>query len=230
MNKILLCFVFATSSLLASNIVNVKLTGTGSPTVTAVVPGDGISSAVYIGPYQVSLNGGASVDALCIDPLHENSVGNTWTAYQSTPGGDISNTYHPSGTSNVLGYNVPTSSIYELDAAIFYLFENGYVTNSTDRTNLQIAAWSFFDPSIAAANTGALNAALSFGETAYAAGDFANFNLLDFTILTDTNNRHQEFMVNTADVPTPEPLSLGLMGAGLLGLSAFKLRRRSKRS
>jgi hypothetical protein len=56
-----------------------------------------------------------------------------------------------------------------------------------------------------------------------AENNYASLNLSTFTILTDTSATHsgqgQELIFHTAVAQTPEPASMGLLGAGLMLLS-----------
>jgi hypothetical protein len=49
----------------------------------------------YVGVYDLLING-QTVAALCVDFSDHTSTGDSWTAYLSQVGGDISETYHPS--------------------------------------------------------------------------------------------------------------------------------------
>lgn len=223
---VLLFFAVSTSLLLASPAmtVNVEQTGTGNPTDIATIPGIG---GVYIGPYELSINGNTPVDALCIDPLHESNVGNTWTAYVSTVGGDISKTYNASNSGKFLSYSLTSTQGYEADAVLFSLIE-GPGNNLADRITLQEAAWTIFDPTLFGPETSAIQqGALDIAEANGFPDALDSFNFSRYQILTDVAGSSQEFMVASA---APEPLSLGLMGFGLIGIAAFGLLRRRKQA
>lgn len=227
MKKYLLMLFFAGTAALIANPMTetVKLTGAGNPTDIATVPGIG---GVYIGPYQLSINGGAAVDALCVDPLHESSVGNTWTVNVSTVGGDISKTYNAGNTASVLGSSLTSTQGYEIDAILFDLIE-GPGNNLTDRITLQEAAWTIFDPTLFGTDTSSIqNAALQIAaNNGFNANTLGTFDFSRYQILTDVNGSKQEFLVASA---VPEPLSLGLMGFGLIGIAAAGLLRRRKQA
>lgn len=204
--------------------VTVEQTGTGSPTDIANVPGIG---GVYIGPYQLSINGATPVDALCVDPIHESSVGNTWTANVSTVGGDISKTYNAGNTASVLGYSLSSTQGYEIDAILFDLIE-GPGNNLADRVTLQEAAWTIFpgNPFDSVTTSNIQNAAYQIAlNNGFSANSFGTFDFSRYQILTDVNGSKQEFLVGSA---VPEPISLGLMGFGLIGIAGAGLLRRRK--
>lgn len=220
-------FFAGTAALIAAPTENVKLTGVGNPTDIAYnVPG--FSHGVYVGPYQLSINGAAPVDALCVDPLHESSVGNKWTVNVSTVGGNMSNTYNAGNNASVLGYSLTTTQGYEVDAILFSLIE-GPGSSKADRITLQEAAWSVFDPTLFGSNTSTIqNAALQIAENnGFNPNTFGTFDFSGYQILTDVNGSKQEFLVRSA---VPEPLSLGLMGFGLIAIAGTGLYRRRRKA
>ncbi|HEX7362708.1 MAG TPA: PEP-CTERM sorting domain-containing protein [Bryobacteraceae bacterium] len=224
-----LLFIAGTTVLLADPVtVTVKLTGSGNPTDIAYnLPG--YPGGVYVGPYQLSINGGASVDALCVDPLHESNVGNSWTANVSAVGGDISKTYNATNTATVLGYSLSSTYGYEIDAILFDLIDGPSKSSLSDRITLQEAAWSVFDPTLFGSDTNTIqtNAFKIAENDGFSASSLGTFDFSNYQILTDVNGSKQEFLVGSA---VPEPLSLGLMGFGLLGIAGVGLMRRRRKA
>lgn len=214
MKKYLSILVFATAGLMSaspSNTVSVTQTGTGNPTVIANVPGIG---GVYIGPYQLNVNGSV-VDALCIDPIHESNPGDSWTANVSTVGGNISHTYNAGNTANVLGSSLSSNYGYMVDAVLFNLIEQP----GSDRTNLQEAAWTLFDPSLFGSGTAAIQDA-AYQDFLKSGINLNTFDFSDYQILTDVNGSKQEFLA--ASAPEPQSWLLLLSGALMLGIGVIR--------
>jgi hypothetical protein len=214
LKKYLSILVFATTGLIsAAPTVSVTQTGVGNPAVTANVPNIG---DVYIGPYQLDING-TIVNALCVDPIHESNPGDSWTANVSTVGGNISNTYNAGNTAKVLGYSLSSSYGYEIDAILFDMIEQP----GSDRTTLQEAAWSLFDPTLFGSDTAAIQDA-AYQDFLKSGINLNTFDFSDYQILTDVNGSKQEFLVSSA----PEPASWLLLLSGALMLGIGVIRRK----
>jgi hypothetical protein len=190
-------FLLAAGLLCASPITTtVKLVNAGNPAL-----GDG---HYYVGPYTLLVNG-QNIPALCVDFGHTSSIGDTWSAYLSQVGGDISHTYHPT-------FGVQ----YEEEAYLYSLITQP----GADRVDIQHAAWAITGGFTADA------AAQTFVNLAVA--NYSTFNFSGYYIVSsvDSDHRKQEFLIH--DPVAPEPASFALIGLGLLG--AFAVRRRFRGS
>lgn len=199
MKKLVLSFLFVTGLLCASPITTtVKLVDAGHPTLS-----DG---HYYVGPYDLLING-QTVAALCIDVADQTGIGETWTAYLSPVGGDISHTYHPT-------FGVR----YEEEAYLYSLITQP----GSDRIHIQHAAWNITNSSYTIGSTSQYYKNL-------AAANYSMMNFTGYYIVSgiDSHNHEQEFLIH---LPTsaPEPASYALFGLGLVG--ALTARRWKKRS
>ncbi len=206
--KLLASFLIAAAALSAGPITQVTLTNAGSPSViapTVTIDGD-TKQNVYIGPYSLSMNG-QDTAALCIDFFDTSHVNDTWNAYVTAIGSNLSDTYHPT-----------FGQEYEEDA---YLFSQ-IVKPGADPTGLQEAAWDITAYGITNSSYKYLIGDNSYIDAALA--DYKNMNFSGFEIVSDTvSGEEQEFLVET-----PEPDSFMLLGAGLL-IAAVAGRTRRKR-
>lgn len=207
--------LFITSFILAAvasatQLDQVKLINAGSPVVTdSKVTVDGVSKyGVDIGPYTLSVNG-HNVAGLCIDFFDDSNIGDTWSAYVSQVGGNISSTLHPT-----------YGQEYEEDA---YLYSQ-IIKPGSDRTDLQIAAWDIMAYGI---TNSSYTSVVPYNQSIYAdinaaLANYNQINLAGFEILTDTvNGCDQEFMIGV-----PEPGNVALLGLGLLAAGLGLVRRR----
>jgi hypothetical protein len=200
LKKLLFCFLFA-GMLASANPV----------TATYVGPSDGTNNgSYYVGPYLLSINGGANVDALCVDPLDKSVPGTTYLANLTQVGSaDLSNTY--------LGD--AGAKQYEEAAFLFSLLEEP----GADRIGIQEAVWQIMaptdtDPGIHTSP----NAAGYIGDavTNYQSFDFARYTIVSAVPGT---TQIQEFLTVS---DAPEPTSFALLGVAVIGLGIWRPRKK----
>jgi hypothetical protein len=200
LKKLAFAFLLAAGLLCASPIsTTVKLVDAGHPPLS-----DG---HYYVGPYDLLING-QTVAALCIDFNDRTNTGQSWTAYISDVGGDISHTYHP------------TFDVKYQEVAYLY----SLITQpGADRIHIQHAAWAIMGGYYVSSN-GTSHDYIDLAEANYDNLDLAGYQIVSGI---NWNNHEQEFLIYTPPCPTPEPASLGLFGLGLAG--AFAARRWRKK-
>ena len=185
--------------------------------------------AYYVSPYSglMSSNGqNALVTLFCDDFNNDVTWNQTWQAYV-TPlsSGDLSNTRY--GNSQDVALLLGTNPFYntytaaQLYAQAAWLTEqfNQYLTSNPGQViALQYAIWDLFDPNAptnAAAQAWILNAEQNYGSV----------NLNNFEVVTNVGPLSLTGQVQEFIIPTPEPGTFLLLGAGLLVL-LFSARRK----
>lgn len=178
-------------------------------TVTLTSIGDGLNDGTfYVSPFVIDIDGTA-FQAMCYDLADLTGVGTTWQANIINLGaGDVSGTYF----ADLLKYQ---------EEAWLYQFLLG------DRINVQHAAWRIFNPSAPqtyASLAWEQNAALA-ATSGFPGLDLSTFYLVE-EIQDKTVGRQQGFIIQGGiPVHTPEPATLGFIGAGLIGLALIRKRR-----
>ncbi len=84
----------------------------------------------YVGPYTITMNG-LNYAALCVDFLHDSSVGASWNVYVNNLSTDISHSYNPGSL-----------TAYKEEAYLYGLLTQP----NADRIAIQHAAWHITDP------------------------------------------------------------------------------------
>lgn len=210
-NIILTLFLFG--AVLSATPVNVTLLNAGNGAIDS-------TGQYYVGPYTLAINGVAT-PGMCMDDFVENNIGDKWSANLTVANStNLSATYlGTSGTEMINGHLYTSSQIYTQEAYLFSLI----IKPGADQADIQEAAWVLMDPSNP---TYSSNPGVQKYLTA-AADNAPSFDASDYVIVSDVKKfGAQEFMIDT---PAPEPVSIALLGGGLLIIGTTRLRR-SKQS
>lgn len=174
----------------------------------------------YVGPYTLNING-TNVAAMCVDDFFYTH--GSWSAdLTNVTSSNLSETYLGNGLVTIGGEKFSASSIYLAET---YLYSQ-IIRPGADRIDLQDAAWTLMDYATGHnphSTNQTVNSILS-----NLPADIASFNASGYEILSEANpgsRPEQEFIY-----ATPEPASVGLMGATLLmlGLIRMKFKRRAR--
>jgi len=219
------------TSVAHANQINVTFNGVSAtnPTLTIKDSFAGFGPETgYIDPYKGTI-GGQSVLLFCVDPYQmAPSVGKTWTVNVETPGNvsSMSTSFQMLNTP-LTGRSGLTDNqadlLYEEMARLIVMLEVPSNTKLTEQ-EIQAAIWQLADPNLTFPNAPSgfsLTQVNSFENDAR-----ANPLTSGFEVLTDSNNKYQEYVVLT-----PEPSTFLMVAAGLIGLFVFSRNRAiSKRS
>lgn len=172
----------------------------------------------YIDPYKGTI-GNQSVLLFCVDPYQNApSVGKTWTVNVETPGnvGSMSTSFQMLNTT-LTGRSGLTDSqadvLYEEMARLIVMLEVPSNTKLTDQ-EIQAAIWQLSDPHLTFPNA---PSGFSLTQVNIFENDAKNNPLTSgFEVITDSNNKYQEYVVLT-----PEPGTFFMVAAGLIGLFVF---------
>ncbi|HEY1198837.1 MAG TPA: PEP-CTERM sorting domain-containing protein [Thermoplasmata archaeon] len=182
--------------------------------VAFVGPNGASQGGYYTDPYYGTVNGGPQIDIYCDDFLDEVAPG--WDAYVS-----------PIAVGGLGGAKFQQSSphaTFDLYSELAWLVTN-IASHEDQASDITYAIWADADPGL----RGGLDASAAWwlaeteGQT-YGPGEFPGFVVLTPVVPGSS----QEFLA-VVDSPLPEPPSLMLLGAGLLGMGAMT-RKKAKNS
>jgi hypothetical protein len=195
----------------------------GTPVTMTFMGVNGIHDAnYYVSPYQGNMtsNGQSSLVTLfCDDFNNEITWNQTWRA-NITPlsSSDLSNTRYGNAADVALlklsdpYYNTYSAAQLYAQAAWLSMQFNQYLsTDPSQVIALQYAIWDLFAPN--APTNAAAQAWILRAEQNYGSVNLKNFELVTNIGPLSLTGQVQEFIV-----PTPEPGTFALLGAGLLGL------------
>lgn len=165
-------------------------------------------NGVYVAPYYLTVDGGPKIGMMCDDFLHDNKIGDTWTAAVGTIS-DLSGARF-FATAGVTGYQ-----------EAFWLYDQ-YKLHPADAGNINFAVWAIFDPSIIGNPTYWNTAEAAWLQAAQTA-DLSHYDFSAFLVYTPVNPTSTQEMITK----TPEPASMVLLGSGLITIAGL-IRRRKK--
>lgn len=193
-------------------------------TLLSVGNGTGLSDGTDSVGFATLMIDGKTYIALCIDSLHEASVGNTWSGIVSP----LTDTAALTPIIHAQFGNLLTAAIFDPKLGADVVGFDMILGNPGDAlvTSVQHGVWGQFDPKFDGQAL-ALSAAsiLQNGVMSLGAGGQMPVSINGFSIVTDSSNVTQAFIV--ASTPSaPEPVTLGLVGAGLVLLGLLRRRGR----
>lgn len=172
------------------------------------------SNGVRVGPYQaqaLSLPGQPVMDIYCVDFLHGIRGGTVWDANMSQMSGDLSNTR----------FGNAFRSRYQKAAWLSMQFSN---TDEAEWGGLHSAIWNIMTPGHPGWGAGEQSYWFGLAEANYESVDLSQWSVVTDVRAIGMQGGVQEFI--TPNVVTPEPITLTLLGSGLLGIGAMRRRRR----
>ena len=172
------------------------------------------SNGVRVGAYQaqaLSLPGQPAMDIYCVDFMHAIRGGTVWDANMSQLSGDLSNTR----------FGDAFRSQYQKAAWLSIQFSN---TNEAEWGGLHSAIWNLMTPGHPGWETDQQGYWFGLADANYQSVDLSQWSVVTDVRALGIQGGVQEFI--TPNVVTPEPITLALLGSGLLGIGALRRRRR----
>jgi hypothetical protein len=188
------------------------------------VGGDSAPYGVYVGPYQVSVNGTTS-SLICDDYATDINLNYSWTATANL-GSDF--------TSMKFASNFGTSAAQAYEEIFYLAAQMELPANSANIAPIQYALWDIGDPG-APAVTGDGSTTPDATSSAYwlaqAASNYQTVNTNDFLVYTPNPTNASQELIEVVSVPEAPPVlfaGLGLFGVGVAG-GILKKKARRKR-
>jgi hypothetical protein len=205
----------------------------GPVTLSGLGNGQGWNDGSFYTGYVTLTINGVNYTALCVDALHETAANSTWNAlYVPLTDTDILNVvmaaYFPNTPSSAY-----TSKLYA--DVIGFLMMAG--AGQAPTVNLQHEVWGQLDPAQYNGSSLATSASadISNGSFTNSYGNQVALSFANFGLIVDANYANggqlQQLFILDPPAAAPEPASMLLIGAGLVGLGLLMRKQcRSKGS
>lgn len=180
----------------------------------------------YVSPYNGTINYGTSnaqsVVLFCDDINNEVSFGQVWNAnVTSLASGNFSNTRYGNGSVNPNLGGMNPQTLYDEAAWITAQF----ASHPADYVSLQYALWDLMTPGAERTSYSGTDGITVSQWLALAAADYGQINPAGFAILTNLGPVSYTGQVQEFIVPTPDPPTIALLLAGIIGMMALLHRR-----